>query len=131
MYMTRTYAFSVHRDKQRLLGRWPEKAVQNPTLVPRLGTTTNKDLPATNSCSVIDYDNISLIAGDTNAMPSSPARDVSPAARQAGGAVTIPEVAGVPPGAARRAAVPCTATSRLRGLTGEDWRGLKDRMADR
>ena len=48
MYLTRTFAFSVHRHKQRLLGRWPEKAKQNPTLAPGLGTTTGNGLSARN-----------------------------------------------------------------------------------
>ena len=103
MYLTRTFAFSVHRHKQRLLGRWPEKAKQNPTLTLRLGTTTDNDSSDTNISLVVNYDNISLIAGNTNAVPSSQARELPSAARQEGCAAPTAEGAGVPAGAARQA----------------------------
>ena len=102
LYLTRTFAFSVHRQKQRLLGRWPEKAKLNPTNIPRPGTTAGNNLPATNNYSDNNYhDNSHLIAGNTTDVPSSPDREVLTTARQTGGAATRPEVAGVSPGDVR------------------------------
>ena len=102
LYLTRTFAFSVHRQKQRLLGRWPEKAKLNPTNIPRPGTNAGNNLPATNNYSDNNYhDNSHLIAGNTTDVPSSPDREVLTTARQTGGAATRPEVAGVSPGDVR------------------------------
>ena len=128
LYLTRTFAFSIHRDKQRLLGRWPVihktsvqrklKVRQNLASIPRLSDIPDIDLTDKDRCLNKDHDNLCLVAGESNAVPSSPAarqeggaaarqeggaaarREGCTAARQQGGAAARPEVPGVPSSAA-------------------------------
>ena len=71
-YLTRTWAFAIHRHKMRLLGRWPETATQQrhgQDLIDNIDRLNNCP-PTTENCDTTDenndspnYDNTSVLAG--------------------------------------------------------------------
>ena len=87
LYLTRTFAFSIHRQKLKLLGRWPESPSNQTNNNPRPSDTNDIDNPS----------NISLFPGRSCTEPSSLVSQVPPASSQDVSGVASPEVPGGPP----------------------------------